>query len=138
MPLSDPQKTQIRNGFTRLRETMQPASLAFYEAFFRRRPDLRPMFRDDLAGQGMRFMATLGLVVDTLDTPEALAERLAELGHGHAALGVRAEHFAPMGEALIETLQGELGPEFTPEAEAAWREAYADVARQLVASGQLA
>ncbi|GGH47066.1 globin [Frigidibacter albus] len=138
MPLSDPQKTQIQDGFARLRHAMQPASLAFYEAFFRRRPDLRPMFRDDLAGQGMRFMATLGLVVDALDTPEMLADRLAELGRGHAALGVQAEHFAPMGEALIETLQAEFGPEFTPEAEAAWRAAYAEVARQLVASGHLA
>ena len=138
MPLSDTQKTQIREGFAHLRESLQPASLAFYEAFFRRRPDLRPMFRDDLAGQGMRFMATLGLVVDMLDTPEMLADRMADLGRGHAALGVQAEHFAPMGEALIETLQGELGPDFTPEAEAAWRAAYAEVARQLVASGQLA
>ncbi len=138
MPLSDTQKTQIRDGFAHLRESLLPASLAFYEAFFRRRPDLRPMFRDDLAGQGMRFMATLGLVVDALDTPEELAERLTELGRGHAALGVKAEHFAPMGEALIDTLQAQLGAGFTAEAEAAWRAAYAEVARQLVASGQLA
>jgi hemoglobin-like flavoprotein len=38
--------------------------------------------------------------------------------------GVRAEHYAPVGQALIWTLQQGLGPDFTPEVQEAWLAAY--------------
>lgn len=135
MPVTDRQAELIRASFADLRQRMAPASVEFYEALFRRRPDLRAMFREDLAGQGMKFMTTLDTVVESLDAPETLVEPMRELGRTHARLGVRVEHFAPMGEALIEVLRGNLGEGFTAEAEAAWRVAYDDLARMLIAGG---
>jgi nitric oxide dioxygenase len=137
MAIAAEQAGLIRDSFHALRERLAPASEAFYEALFARAPELRQMFRDDLAGQGMKFMTTLGTVLGAVaDEPEAVA-RLAELGRGHALIGVRAEHFAPMGEALIETLAGELGGDFTPALEAAWRAAYADIAARIIAAGRI-
>ncbi|MFC2970396.1 globin domain-containing protein [Acidimangrovimonas pyrenivorans] len=135
MPVTERQAELIRAGFAQLRQRLEPASVEFYEALFRRRPDLRGMFREDLAGQGMKFMTTLDTVVQSLDAPEALTEPMKVLGHTHAQLGVKAEHFAPMAEALIEVLRSNLGGEFTAEAEAAWRTAYDDLARMLIAGG---
>ena len=91
------------------------------------------MFREeDLGGQGMRFMTTLSVIIDNLHHPEAIEERYADLGAGHRALGVKAEHFEPMGKALIDTLADSLGARFTDETREAWKAAYAEVAQAII------
>jgi len=137
MSVTARQSALIRASFASLADRLEPASIAFYHALFRRAPELRAMFRDDLAGQGMKFMTTLGLVIENFETPDRLGERFADLGRGHALIGVKAAHFAPMGEALIETLAAELGGEFTAEVEAAWRAAYADLAERITRRGAI-
>lgn len=137
MTVTARQAELIRESFETLRQRLEPASMSFYEALFRRAPDLRAMFRDDLAGQGMRFMTTLGTIIGNIEDPEALGDRFAELGRGHALMGVRAAHFAPMGEALMETLREEMGADFPPELEAAWRAAYDELAARIVRRGQI-
>jgi len=134
LALSDREIDLIRAGFRELRSDIQPRSEAFYAAFFRRAPELRPMFREDLSGQGMRFMSTLAVLLDHLNDPETLAERYADLGRSHRALGVKAAYFEVMGEALIETLQGALGEAFTPETEEAWRKAYGQFSLAVMAA----
>ena len=135
MAVSEREAALIRTSFAQLRERIEPASVAFYEALFRRRPDLRALFREDLAGQGMKFMTTLDAVVHSVDEPEKLADQLRDLGETHAKLGVKVADFAPMGEALIEVLRADLGAAFTDETEAAWRRAYDALAREMIAGG---
>ncbi|MGB3315401.1 MAG: globin domain-containing protein [Albidovulum sp.] len=135
MAISARQSAMIRESFDLLRERLEPASIYFYEALFARDPSLRTMFRDDLAGQGMKFMTTLGMAVENIDHPEKLGERFAELGKGHALIGVKAAHFAPMGEALIDTLRNELGEGFSGELEVAWRAAYAELSERVIRRG---
>lgn len=137
MPLSDDQLTLIRQSFDVLRNDMAPPSAYFYEDLFSRAPHLRPLFRDDLAGQGMRFMSTLAVLVDNLHKPEDLAERYRELGATHARLGVTEDMFAPMGEALLATIRNALGERYTIDIEAAWRVAYQDFAAALVGKGNI-
>jgi hemoglobin-like flavoprotein len=138
-PMTDhaPRSALIRETFQLLRERLAPASVTFYNALFRRAPHLRRLFRDDLAGQGMKFMTTLGFVIENINRTEMLTDRLSELGHVHAIMGVRATDFEPMGEALMDTLHEELGAAFTPEAEAAWRSAYADLSNRIIALGAI-
>ncbi|MCV2873139.1 globin domain-containing protein [Defluviimonas sp. WL0050] len=137
MPLSAQQSVMIRESFALLRERLEPASIYFYEALFARDPSLRSMFRDDLAGQGMKFMTTLGMVIENIDHPEKLGDRFEELGKGHALIGVKAAHFAPMGEALIDTLRNELGESFTGELEVAWRAAYEELSARVIRRGNI-
>ncbi len=137
MTVTTRQAEMIRQSFHALRQRLEPASMSFYEALFRRAPELRSMFRDDLAGQGMKFMTTLGTIIDNIEDPEALGDRFADLGYGHALIGVKAAHFAPMGEALMETLRDEMGADFTPELEAAWRAAYDELAARIVRRGRI-
>ena len=91
MPLSDQQLDLIRRSFDTLREQMLPASTFFYDELFRRAPELRQLFRDDLEGQGMKFMSTLAVIVDNLHHVETLAPHYQELGKLHRHLGVTAE-----------------------------------------------
>jgi nitric oxide dioxygenase len=133
----DPSDVEVvRDSLSLIREHRTPASLNFYENLFALAPEMRALFRDsDLAGQGMRFMSTLTTIADLLDDPDALDGEIRGLARAHAALGVRAAHFAPMGSALMVTLDETLGPEFTPRLREAWRAAYDHFAAKMIAAG---
>ncbi len=60
MTLTTAQIDLIRDSFHRLQPDVQTASELFYVRLFEIAPELRGMFRSDMAGQGMRFMSTLG------------------------------------------------------------------------------
>lgn len=135
MALDASEKELIRQSFARLREDFDRHSTFFYDALFRHAPELRPMFRDDLAGQGMKFMTTLNRIIDQLEDPEGIAARYAELGRLHASLGIVATHFDPMGEALIDTMRNAMGEAFTPEHESAWRHSYRDISDTMIRAG---
>ncbi len=91
------------------------------------------MFRGDMAGQGMQFMSTLAVILEHLDDPQALRPYLEWLAQGHAAYGVKPEHFHPMGQALIWTMRETLGERFPEGADAAWEAAYYLIACEMIA-----
>ena len=137
MPVTDAQLALIRESFDRLRQDISAPSVFFYEDLFRRAPQLRSLFRDDLTGQGMKFMSTLGVLVDNLHDPGSIRERYQDLGRTHASLGVTTEMFKPMGEALLATIADCLGDDMTPEIEAAWRAAYRQLAEAMITEGDI-
>ena len=137
MPVTEREDRLIRQSFERLRQDFDAHSTYFYERLFHHAPELRELFREDLAGQGMKFMSTLGRIIQHLHTPDELGRNLSNLGHVHASLGVRQADFAPMQEALIETLRNALQDDFKPELEKAWRAAYEDISRTMVARGDI-
>ena len=57
-----------------------------------------------------------------------IAPQVRPLGRRHAGYKVTAEHYKPVGEALIWTLEQGLGDAFTPPIKTAWLEAYTMVA----------
>ncbi len=135
MAVTQRQIALIRASFDGLRGDMRPPSEQFYTALFRRAPQLRPLFREDLEGQGMKFMSTLAVIVDNLHDEADLAERYVELGGNHATVGVHVRDFDTMREALIDMFRYLQGDAFDAETEAAWRVAYDDMARAMIGSG---
>lgn len=133
MTLTTAQIDLIRDSFERLQPHVETASALFYGRLFEISPEMRVMFRTDVADQGMRFMSTLGVILQILDDPEALGPYLERLAHGHAAYGVNPGHFRPMGQALIQTMSETLGANFSEEVSSAWEAAYDDIARQMIA-----
>jgi len=134
MTLTTAQIGLIRHSFHRLQSEPEASSDLFYQYLFEIAPELRPMFRSDMTGQGMRFMTTLGLIVQHLDDPLALDPYLERLAEGHAAYGVKHAHFRPMGQALIQTMRDTIGVGFTEEAGKAWETAYELLAEKMVAA----
>ena len=55
------------------------------------------------------------------------------LGQRHAGYGVAAGHFAPVGAALIWTLEKGLGEAFTADVKAAWVEVYGVLSHAMIA-----
>lgn len=132
MTITEDQIKLIQSSFERARALEDfSGSKRFYAHFFRRAPEKRAMFRDDIAGQGMKFMGTLKTIISVLDDPAAMQGQIGDLAAGHRAMGVKPRDYDPMLEALLDTFREILGDEFTPDAEAAWRVAYAEIASSM-------
>ena len=76
----------VQHSLAMLRRELPPDDTQFYDRLFRRNPEFRSMFRDDIAGQGMRFMTTLAVITDALTTPSVFDAEISRLAEGHAAI----------------------------------------------------
>jgi nitric oxide dioxygenase len=97
----------------------------FYARLFEQAPEIRALFQDDLSLQVTKLTDMLAALVGKLDNPIELAKLLQALGERHRGYGVDARHFAPVGRALFETLESEIGPRFDGATRRAWIALYA-------------
>jgi len=96
----------------------------FYAILFANHPSSRTLFKGDIEQQGQKLVDTLDFIVDHLDDDSTLTPAARDLAIRHVSYGVAAEDYGPVGEALIETLDGVLGVQFTDEMKRAWVETY--------------
>ena len=114
----------VQASFAKVVPIAGTAADLFYARLFEIAPDVRRMFPDDMALQKKKLMVMLGTAVNGLSRLDALLPAVHALGERHAGYGVEAEHFSPVGKALLWTLKQGLGDEFTPAVEDAWTTAY--------------
>jgi nitric oxide dioxygenase len=69
-------------------------------------------------------MTMLGTAVAGLNRLDTLMPAVQALGRRHAGYGVKAQHYASVGSALLWTLEKGLGEAFTPEVKDAWATTY--------------
>lgn len=110
----------VRRSFTLIEPIAPQAAALFYENLFTADPGLRKLFEGNMAQQGERLMTMIGAAVDLLEQPDNLTPVLRKLGARHVNYGVRDEHYATVGSALLKTLQQGLGAAYTDEVNAAW------------------
>ena len=110
----------VKETWARMAPDLGRAGELFYNRLFQAAPDTRGLFTGDVQVQQARFLDMLARVVAASDDLEGLRPQLHELGRRHQGYGVRPEHYESFAEALVWTLQVILGPDLTPEAEAAW------------------
>ena len=114
----------VQQSFADVKPMAAAAAELFYARLFMLDPQLKPMFKGDMAKQGQMLMSVLGAAVAGLRNLEGLAPVVRKLGARHVAYGVKTEHYATVGEALLWTLQIGLKEKFTPEVKEAWTTAY--------------
>lgn len=122
----------VQDSFRKVLPISEQAAALFYARLFELDPSLRGMFRGDMAEQGRKLMTMLAIAVTALDRPETLVLTVRQLGKRHAGYGVRDEHYATVGAALLWTLEKGLGPEFTPEVRAAWTKTYTMISTTMI------
>ncbi|MFC4453618.1 globin family protein [Deinococcus sonorensis] len=125
----------VQSTFRLVEPVAEDAARLFYARLFELDPELRRLFPHDLAGQGRKLMTALGLVVRGLRAPEVILPVARDLGRRHRGYGVRDEHYAVVGDALLWTLERGLGDAFTPEVRAAWGAAYTLLSGEMRAAG---
>jgi hemoglobin-like flavoprotein len=114
----------IQASFAKVAPISEQAAALFYGRLFEIAPSLKPLFRGDMQEQGRKLMATLAVVVKGLSNLETILPAASALAKRHVGYGVTAANYAPVGEALLWTLERGLGAQWTPELAAAWTAAY--------------
>ncbi len=114
----------VQQTFAEIKPIAPAAAELFYARLFMLDPALKPMFTGDMAKQGQMLMSVIGTAVMGLRNLEGLAPIVRKLGARHVAYGVKTEHYATVGAALLWTLQVGLKEKFTPEVKDAWSAAY--------------
>jgi hemoglobin-like flavoprotein len=122
----------VKNSFQKLGPTAEQVSALFYARLFELDPSLRNLFHGDMATQGCRFMQMIASAVTALDRIDAIKLTFRQLGARHIRYGVRDEHYATVGTALLWTLDKSLGSDFTPAVKSAWTVTYALFARTMM------
>jgi hemoglobin-like flavoprotein len=122
----------VQASFAKVAPISEQAAALFYGRLFEIAPEVKPLFRGDMAEQGRKLMATLAVVVNGLTKLEAILPAASALAKRHVAYGVKAEHYAPVGAALLWTLERGLGPEWTPDLAAAWTVAYTTLSGYMI------
>jgi hemoglobin-like flavoprotein len=122
----------VQGSFAKVAPIADQAAVIFYDELFERDPALRPLFKGDMAEQRRKLMSMLGMAVNGLRDWDAVLPIVAALGARHISYGVRPEHYATVGGALLATLAKGLGADFTPEVEAAWTVVYAALSTEML------
>ena len=114
----------VQSSFNLVVPNLESAAMTFYDRLFQLDPSLRHMFRGPQAEQARKLGHVLTIVVNGLICPQQILGAVEELGRRHLVYGVRPEHYATVGAALLWTLQTGLGDAFTSEVREAWTCAY--------------
>src|SRR5262249_2629232 len=95
----------VRQSFAKVVPIREQAAALFYDRLFAIDESTRPLFRGDMKSQGAKLMAAIGAVVKSLDRIETMLDDLRALARRHDGYGVREEHYASVGAALLGTLE---------------------------------
>jgi hemoglobin-like flavoprotein len=128
----------IRASFARLMRGKTDFAELFYDRLFAIAPETRPLFVGDLDAQVHKLMDSLAIIIGAADSGPTLASILQNLAVRHVAYGVCDKHYDRVGEALLWTLQRELGDDFTPKVRDAWASLYVSVATAMKHAAALA
>jgi nitric oxide dioxygenase len=137
---------RIRTSWAAVEPIADTAAGLLYGRLFELDPAIERLFRrTDMPAQRKVLMQTLTVVVKSLDKLDQIVPAVQALGRRHAGYGVREEHYATVGAALLWTLERGLGDAFTPDVRDAWADAYGilatvmiEAARPEVADGEAA
>lgn len=126
----------VQTSFAKVAPVAEKAAAIFYDRLFEIDPSLRTLFKDDMAEQGRRLMAMVAVAVNGLNQIEDLVPAVQDLGRRHAGYGVQEQHYATVGEALLDMLETALGASFTPEVKAAWGSVYRVLSSTMIAAAK--
>jgi hemoglobin-like flavoprotein len=117
----------IRKSFAELSRHEEVAALVFYRRLFEVDPSLRPLFKGDIKEQAKKLIDMLAVLIAMLERPLGLELELRAMGARHEGYGVKDEHYATVGGALLDMLAVTLDDQFTPELREAWTTLYGAV-----------
>jgi hemoglobin-like flavoprotein len=118
------QVSLVQDSFAKVVPIADQAAVIFYDRLFDLAPQVKPLFKGDMAKQRRALMGTLGVVVNGLSDLPTVLPAASMLAKKHVGYGVKAAHYPIVGAALLWTLEKGLGEAWTTDVASAWTEAY--------------
>ena len=103
--MDDRQKELVRASFAKVAPQRDEAARLFYGRLFEIAPELRSLFKGDMAEQGRKLMTILATAVANLDRLETVVPTVRALGERHAGYGVKDEDYGTVAAALLWTFE---------------------------------
>jgi len=128
MMMTPEQIELVKSSWGKVVPISEQAAELFYGRLFELDPELKELFKGDMAEQGRKLMAMLNTAINSLDKLEEIVPAVQDMGRRHVDYGIKEEDYNTVGTALLWTLQQGLGDEFTKDVKDAWIETYAIVA----------
>jgi hemoglobin-like flavoprotein len=95
-----PEQAQIiKLTFAQVMRDRDRVGRMFYDRLFSIAPEVKPLFRGDIAEQSRKLMDTLALAVGMLRDMPTLVITLEGLARRHVGYGVKDEHYDKVGDA---------------------------------------
>lgn len=134
----------VCSSFPMVERVAPRAGTMFYGRLFATAPEVLPQFRRDLSQPNFqpaaehRFMQLVLFVRSTAEHAGLTGsaghdETVSRLAQRHVGYTTLAPHYAPLGRALLWTLDQCLGADFTPALRAAWSDTYDVLVAAMVA-----
>ena len=101
----------------------------FYGRLFDCAPALRPLFPSNLEEQAQKLLQSLSSVIESLRSPDAVRDRLRDLGRRHVGYGARPEHYPLVCDCLLASMRVVAGDRWTERLQLEWRNALELIAR---------
>ena len=127
---------RVRSSFDRIWPISTQTAGLFYDRLFEIAPEVRPLFRRDIDEQKRKFIATLAVIVGSLDDSSKLVSLTDNLARQHGEFGVQPAYYPIVGEALLWSLERGLGDNWTPGVAASWSKAYGVISTFMIEHGR--
>jgi hemoglobin-like flavoprotein len=128
------QVSEVQASFAKVAPIADQAAALFYGRLFATAPETRALFPAEMEAQQQKLMTAIAAVVNSLGDFAAIVPMVRDLARRHVGYGVKPEHYALVGAALLWTLEQGLGEGFTAEVGAAWAAAYAALSETMIAA----
>ena len=121
--MNDDQIRIVQETFEKVRSISEAVAELFYKRLFQLNPSFKSLFKGNMKTQGKMFMQMLDLAAKGLDEADTILPTIHSLGKNHVEYDVKEEYYSTVGEALLWTLEQDLGSNFTPKEKEACTEA---------------
>lgn len=122
--MTEKQIQLVQQSWKHIKPVAQQAGLIFYEKLFLEAPQIRHLFKDDIASQADKLVVMLGYVVTRLDRINELTAEIEELGKRHQQYGAKPAHYDLVGNTLVATLKAGLAEKWNDDLQEAWVTAF--------------
>jgi nitric oxide dioxygenase len=123
----------VQASFAQVAPIADQAATMFYDYLFVIAPNVKPLFKGDMAEQRRKLIAMLAAVVNGLGDLNSILPAAGALAKRHVSYGVEPDHYAIVGQALLWTLEQGLGAKaWTKDLAAAWAAAYTTLAEFMI------
>ena len=129
---TEPDKVLVQRVLAAVEPVADRAVAHFYAVLFVRSPELRALFPAAMDLQRDRLFRALLAAARVADDPAALRALIEPLARGHRKYGVRNEHYAPVGSALLAALARFGGSAWNRHTEAAMGRVYGVVSQLMI------
>jgi len=126
----------LNETFDRVCQEQEKFARSVYDLFFDRAPNAKVLFeRTNWEQQKKMLVGALMLMVKNLHNPSLFRITMHNLAERHVRYGVKAQHFPPFSQAVLQSIRNQIGSAWNAEIEDAWNFGFGQIEQLMIEAG---